>query len=133
MNTKPKIHLDSFEEYRISVLRYIEWMLYNHYKNVKNVTLKDIKKDEKEINSYENFEHLQPIDESKITVLDDDKTSTAPAEEAILNGKFLWEHTAAGEATRLGLGTKYLLNLSQFSLEEVVFHLRQEALREILR
>lgn len=131
MNTKPKVHLDSFEEYRISILRYIEWMLRGYYKNLKEVTLGDIKKDEKEINCYENFAHLEPIKEDKIIVLDDDKISTGPAEKAILAGKFLWEHTAAGEATRLGLGTKYLLNLSQFSLEEVVFHMRQEAIQEI--
>jgi hypothetical protein len=130
MNTKPKIHLDSFEEYRISVLRYIEWMLRNYYADLKKITLKDIKRDEKAINCYENFDELEPIDENKIIILDDAKIRTNQAEKAILAGKFLWEHTAAGEATRLGLGTKYLLNLSQFSLEEVVFHMRQEAIRE---
>ena len=131
MNAKPKIHLDSFEEYRTSVLRYIERMLENYYgKDLKKITLKGIKKDEKEINCYENFDQLEPINESRIVVLDDDKISTGPAEKAILAGKFLWEHTAAGEATRLGLGTKYLLNLGQFSLDEVVFHMRQEAISE---
>lgn len=130
---KPKIHLDSFEEYRTSVLRYIEWMLNVFYKDPRNVTLCDIKKDEKEINAYENFRYLEPIDESKIIVLDDDKIGTSAAEEAIIDGKFLWEHTAAGEATRLGLGTKYLLNLGQFSLEQVIFHAREEAFREAVK
>jgi hypothetical protein len=131
MNSKPKIHLDSFEEYRISVLRYIEWMLHNYYKGIKHVTLEDIEKDELEINAYENYKHLKSIDEKDIIVLDADKISTQSAEKAILNGKFLWEHTAAGEATRLGLGTKYILNLGQFSLNEVIFHMKKEALSEL--
>jgi len=131
MNTKPKIHLDSFEEYRISVLRYIEWMLSNYYKDLKKITIKDIKKDENEINAYENFNQLEPIDPNKIVLLDDKKISILPAEKAILAGKFMWEHTAAGEATRLGLGTKYILNLSQFSLEDVIFHIKREALAEL--
>lgn len=130
MNSKPKIHLDSFEEYRTSVLRYIEWMLRNYYKNVKKVDIKKIKKDEKEINAYENFNYLESINENKIIVLDEEKAGTKLAEKAILEGKFLWEHAAAGEATRLGLGTKYLLNLNQFSLEEVIFHMRKEAMAE---
>jgi hypothetical protein len=131
MNARPKIHLDSFEEYRISVLRYIEWMLRNHYKDLKKITIKDIKKDENEINCYENFNQLEPIDQNKIIILDDDKIEIVPAEKAILAGKFMWEHTAAGEATRLGLGTNYILNLSQFTLEDVVFHIKREALAEL--
>jgi hypothetical protein len=128
---KPKIHLDSFEEYRISTLKYIESMLGRYYKDANKITMENIKKDEKEINSYENFNYLKPIDEKEIIILDEEKIDIAPAEKAILEGKFLWEHTAAGEATRLGLGTKYLLNLSQFSLKEIVFYMRQEALSEI--
>jgi hypothetical protein len=131
MNTRPKIHLDSFEEYRTSVLRCIEWMLHNHYKGLKHITLEDIKNDELEINTYENYKHLSSIDEKKIIILDADKISTQSAEKAILDGKFLWEHTAAGEATRLGLGTKYILNLGQFSLNEVIFHMKKEALSEL--
>jgi hypothetical protein len=128
---KPKIHLDTFEEYRISVLRYIEWMLGKHYKDPKKITIVDIKKDQSDINCYENYDFLEPIDEKKIVTLDDDKMSSVLAEKAILDGKFLWEHTAAGEATRLGFGTKYLLNLNQFSLEKIVFHMRQEAYTEL--
>ena len=131
MTNKPKIHLDSFEEYRISVLRYIEWMLKQYYKDTRKITLKDIKKDQAEINAYENFKSLEPISEKQILIMDEDKIGTTLAEKAILDGKFLWEHTAAGEATRLGLGTKYLLDLSKFSLSDVVMHIRQEALQEL--
>ncbi|HAT73769.1 MAG: hypothetical protein US30_C0004G0133 [Candidatus Moranbacteria bacterium GW2011_GWF2_36_839] len=130
---KPKIHLDSFEEYSISILRYIEWMLDSYFKNTKNISIDDIKKHELEINAYENFDNLVPLKEDKIIILDDDKISTTQAEKAILDGKFLWEHAAAGEATRLGLGTKYLLSPSQFSIEEIVNHMRQEAIKEIIK
>ncbi len=133
MTTRPKVHLDSFEEYRISVLRYIEWMLKNHYKNTQKIDLKGIKKDEAEINAYANFKFLAPITERQIIIMDEDKMGTSRAEKAILEGKFLWEHTAAGEATRLGLGTKYLLDLSKFSLDDVVSHIRQEALKEAVK
>ncbi len=131
MERKPKIHLNSFEEYRISILKYIEWMLENYYKNTKKISVLDIKKDEKEINAYENYDHLEPIDEKQITILDEDKIDIKEAEKAILEGRFLWEHTAAGEATRLGLGTKYLLNLSRFTLEEIVSRMREEAVSEL--
>jgi len=131
MKTKPKIHLDSFEEYRTSVLRHIEWKLQCYYRSTKRITMEDIKKDEAEINAYENYKYLQPINEKEVVVLDADKISTVPAEKAILEGRFLWEHAAAGEATRLGLGTKYILNLSQFTLDEVVFHMRREAVVEL--
>lgn len=130
--TRPKIHLGSFEEYRISVLKYIEWKLQSFYKQkLKSITLTDIKNDEKEINTYENFSQLEPIKEKKIVILDDEKIGTQNAEKCILEGKLLWEHTAAGEATRLGLGTKYLLNLGRFSLEEIVSHMRKEAISEL--
>lgn len=131
MSNKPKIHLETFEEYSTSILRYIEGMLQSYFKNVKKISIEDIKKHESEINAYENFKYLSPINESKIIILDDDKINTASAEKAILNGKFLWEHAAAGEATRLGLGTKYLLNLSQFSLDDIVSHIRQEIIKEL--
>ncbi|OGI24905.1 MAG: hypothetical protein A3J76_05485 [Candidatus Moranbacteria bacterium RBG_13_45_13] len=131
MRTKPKIHVDSFEEYRISVLRRIEWMLHRHFKNPKKITTKDIKKKQLELNAYENFKHLELAKEKQIIVLDDDKIGTSPAEKAILEGKFFWEHTAAGEATRLGLGTKYLLNLNHFSPEDIARHIREEAAQEL--
>jgi hypothetical protein len=131
MGNKPKIHLGSFEEYRISILRYIEWMLKRYYKDTQKITLKKVKKDQAEINAYVNFKSLSPISEKKIVVMDEDKIGTSRAEKAILEGRFLWEHTAAGEATRLGLGTKYLLDLSKFSFDDVVKHIRREALQEL--
>ena len=59
MKNKPKIHLETLEEYSTSILRYIEWMLRNYFKDVKDITIDDIKKHETQINAYENFEHLE--------------------------------------------------------------------------
>ncbi|MDI6777808.1 MAG: hypothetical protein QMD77_01330 [Patescibacteria group bacterium] len=131
MHTKPKIHVDSFEEYRISVLRYIEWMLRRHFKNAKKIAMKEVKTKQLELNAYENFRYLEPAKERQIILLDDDRIITSPAEKAIAEGKFFWEHTAAGEATRLGLGTKYLLNLNRFSLEDIARHIREETVQEL--
>jgi len=130
MHTKPKIHLGSFEEYRISVARRIEWMLKKFYKNTKNISETRVKKDLLEINAYENYSVLKPIGEKQVVILDDDKIGTSAAEKTVIEGRFFWEHAAAGEATRLGLGTKYLLELGKFSIEEIVSHIRSEALKE---
>lgn len=131
MHNKPKIHIDSFEEYRISVLKRIEWMLHRYFKNPKKISVEDIKKAQLELNAYENFKYLEPAKEKQILVLDDDKITTSKAERAILEGKFFWEHAAAGEATRLGLGTKYLLKLNQFSPADIAGHIREESLQEL--
>jgi hypothetical protein len=124
----PRIHVDNFEEYRTTTLKYIGWMLKMHYGSLENLTLEEIKKDENLINSYENIDHLHPVPESRFAILDEDKVDIQPAEKLILEGKFFWEHAAAGEATRLGLGTKYLLNLGRFSIKEIVDFMRKEAM-----
>lgn len=131
MAFKNKLHLDSFEEYHISVLRLMEEKLHNFYKKPEKITLANIQHDEKELNIYPNFSALKPIKSSDIILLDDKKIDIKPAEKSILEGKLFWEHTAAGEATRLGLGTKYLLNLNQFSLDDIVSQMRAEATAEL--
>jgi len=128
---KNKLHLDSFEEYRISVLRLMEEKLRNFYSKTEDITLSNIKRDEKEINAYPNFSFLKNLQPTDIQLLDDEKIDTTSAEKAVLEGKIFWEHTAAGEATRLGLGTKYLLNLSQFNLDDIILQMRSEALAEL--
>lgn len=127
MRKKPKIHLDSYEEYRTSVLKHLEWMLENYYGDISRISVSEIDRDSKEINAYENFDQLESIKEGEVVILDDEKIDITKAEKAVLEGRFLWEHAAAGEATRLGLGTKYLLNLSHFSVDEIVGHVREEA------
>jgi hypothetical protein len=66
---------------------------------------------EEEINLYPRLKGLEkPRD---IMVIDDQSISARDIENAVralLAGEVLLEHTCAGEATRLGLGTKYLIN-----------------------
>jgi hypothetical protein len=70
-------------------------------------SLSDIEKSLEEINIYPNIGRIQPP--QGIIVLDE--ISAESAEVCVLNGLFLAEHAAAGEATRLGLGPKYMINL----------------------
>jgi hypothetical protein len=94
---------------------YINYCLMHANDRLKKFnSIKEIKEHEEIINIYENIEHL---DEPKnICLLDCNgltKDDLNEAYKCILEGKLFAEHTAAGEATRLGLGTKYLLNISR--------------------
>lgn len=101
---------------------YVEYCLNIANSNLSNYeSIEKIDADENTINAYENIEHL---DEPKnVSLLDTDELSAEDIEKAeklILDGKFFSEHTAAGEATRLGLGTKYLINIAEdLSLERI--------------
>jgi hypothetical protein len=76
---------------------------------------------ETNINKYENIDFLQEprniclLDEKYLT-----KSDISKACKCILCGKLFSEHAAAGEATRLGIGTKYLINIAEdLSLEKI--------------
>lgn len=73
--------------------------------------LEEVAEDEDELNAYPRLEGLgEPRD---IFVIDEESISARDMERAaraLLDGEVLLEHACAGEATRLGLGTKYLLN-----------------------
>lgn len=74
-------------------------------------SIAEVAQDEDELNRYPRLENLS--DPKDIFVVDDKSIVSADldqAADAILNGGVLLEHTCAGEATRLGLGTKYLVN-----------------------
>ncbi|MDR2611577.1 MAG: hypothetical protein LBG06_01595 [Deltaproteobacteria bacterium] len=61
-----------------------------------------------DLNAYPGRESLGPP--SGAGVLEDEGTDLAEAgRRAVLEGRIFWEHTAAGEATRLGLGPKYFI------------------------
>ncbi len=74
------------------------------------------------INKYEKIDFLQ--DPRNICLLDEKcltKSDIAKAWKCILDGKLFSEHAAAGEATRLGIGTKYLINIARdLSLKKIV-------------
>lgn len=71
----------------------------------------EVAKAEDELNKYPRLDSLaEPKD---IFVVDDATVTEKDRQSAvnvILDGGVLWEHACAGEATRLGLGTKYLIN-----------------------
>ncbi|MCL4503380.1 MAG: hypothetical protein M1438_16265, partial [Deltaproteobacteria bacterium] len=83
---------------------------------------------ERSLNRYPRLELLEAP--RQILVLEDgaaaDRLSRAQA--AVLQGEVLFEHAAAGEGTRLMLGPKYFLNLSQdLSIERLAHFLSQES------
>ena len=73
-----------------------------------------IKENEANINTYENMDSLEEpkniciLDEN--CLIDSDRTRAC---RCILEGKLFSQHAFAGEATRLGLGTKCLINISK--------------------
>ncbi|MFW6013655.1 MAG: hypothetical protein ACOCZQ_03435 [Nanoarchaeota archaeon] len=78
----------------------------------------EIKEDEPKINVYEYLSHIdEPKDIAILEGLDGNDYSRAV--ETIMQGKFFAEHTAAGEATRLKLGTKYLINVPKHLTADV--------------
>jgi hypothetical protein len=76
---------------------------------------------ETNINKYENMDFLQ--EPRNICLLDEEcltKSDIAKAWKCVLDGKLFSEHATAGEATRLGMGTKYLINIAEdLSLEKI--------------
>jgi hypothetical protein len=69
-----------------------------------------VEAEEDRLNQYPRLDSLEkPRD---ILVMEDlvDEADHKRARGALLDGAVLLEHTCAGEATRLGLGTKYLIN-----------------------
>ncbi|MGM5488916.1 MAG: hypothetical protein ACQESG_08305, partial [Nanobdellota archaeon] len=90
--------LTSVETYKESILAELSTILAGYD------DIEDIKHNLKEINAYQNLDQLQPITGHSVIYLDESLDTTS-AKNAILNGEIFWEHHAAGEATRLGLGT----------------------------
>lgn len=71
-----------------------------------------VKAQESDINIYSNIDFLESP--RNLCILEDSGLTAADRENAVncvLDGKLFTEHAAAGEATRLGLGTKYLINI----------------------
>ena len=76
--------------------------------------------DEDQINKYPRLEALGAPRDIFVPTEGMDAASLDRARNALLQGKVMLEHTCAGEATRLGLGTKYLLNPPQDLTSEVM-------------
>lgn len=69
--------------------------------------------DEDQINKYPRLEKLGEPRDIFVPAGGMDQAALNRARRALLDGRVMLEHTCAGEATRLGLGTKYLLNPPQ--------------------
>ena len=65
---------------------------------------------EEDYNAWPGLEKLAPPEE--LIVLEErvNEDLIRKARQAVLEGRIFWEHTAAGEATRLNLGPKYLIH-----------------------
>ena len=96
-------------------------------------SLAEIAAREKDLNRYPRLERLS--EPRQILVLDEhDEHSEglARARAAVLRGEILFEHAAAGEGTRLMLGSKYFLTISrEITVERTAHLMSQEAGRVI--
>jgi hypothetical protein len=93
----------------------------------------EIQAREMEINRYP---HLEDLEEPRQIFELDEGQISAPAlhraKEAIAQGQILFEHAAAGEGTRLMLGSKYLLNpVRDLTVEKIARLMSQEGGSEI--
>jgi hypothetical protein len=116
----PVLVLDSFDTYTETSLAHLKWQLEIFFGDISTLDAAQVQEKIKELNAYENIGYLKPLEEEHVVILDEEKINTTEAEQVVLNGEFFWEHAAAGEATRLGLGTKYLLDLSKFTIEKII-------------
>lgn len=97
-----ELDLESPESYLISVKRIADARL-SSFKNAVEVGFAA-----DDINAYPGRENLESP--SAGNVLEDEGDDLAElGRKAVLEGKIFWEHTAAGEATRLGMGSKYFI------------------------
>lgn len=129
-----KIGINSIEEYKQSSLTFLESKLKEHFQNseLHEISNECIKEMQDKLNSYKNLHQLKPLDISNVEILDEENINTNKAEECVLNGKFFWEHACAGEATRLGLGTKFLLDCHKFNKQSIL-DLIQSEIRSLKR
>jgi hypothetical protein len=96
-------------------------------------SLAEIAAREKDLNRYP---HLESLSEPRqVLVLDehDGKSDRlSRAKQAVVQGEILFEHAAAGEGTRLMLGSKYFLDLAQdLTVESIANLMSQESGRVI--
>ncbi|MBW1710332.1 MAG: hypothetical protein JRJ73_10700 [Deltaproteobacteria bacterium] len=125
----PQTNLDltSLETYSQSCLE----LAQNRLSNFK--TISEIAEAEEELNAYPNLDHL--LEPKDVRILSDENISSgdiAKARQTVIEGRFFCEHTAAGEATRLKLGTKFLINLARdISVNKIAAMMSYELGREV--
>src|SRR3989344_9108745 len=118
------LNLTSLGSYKHSSLALLQSKLKAFFGN-QAFDLSLIKDNLAGINVYPYLDSLQPLQTSDVFVLD--TLSIENAEKKVLEGKCFWEHAAAGEGTRLGLGTKYTIDLSLYDKQEILQWITDEA------
>jgi len=90
-----------------------------------------IEREQENVNAYPNLGSLE--EPKDIKVLDEiSADELSRARRCVLEGRFFAEHACAGEATRLGLGTKYLMNIPQaLSAKKIADMIAKEKGKEI--
>ena len=83
--------------------------------NLAGLDMVQVASGEDEYNAYPHQDQLSPP--QNLLYLEDylNQSRLDNARQAVLAGHIFWEHTAAGEASRLGLGPKFLITPSQLS------------------
>ena len=105
MSSQNKVDLTSLETYRRSCLE----IARNRLGEMGSMA--EIAAAEADLNAYPNLDSLsEPRGVNILDVESIDDKDLEPAREAVLDGRIFWEHAAAGEATRLKMGTKYLIH-----------------------
>jgi hypothetical protein len=125
------LELSSLDSYKKSVIEVLESELKAFFGDLKRISADDVRKNVVEINKYPRISSLRNPRHGEIAVVEE--YHAQKAEKAVLAGKFFCEHTAAGEATRLGLGTKYLLDLSKFSVNGIRELMLEEYLEDEMK
>ncbi|MFZ5449655.1 MAG: hypothetical protein ACOZFS_13565 [Thermodesulfobacteriota bacterium] len=125
--TKAAGNLDALESYINSCVALAQEKLH-HFSSLAEIAAR-----EKEINRYPGLNRLE--EPRQILILDEHDGRAerlSRAKEAVVRGEILFEHAAAGEGTRLMLGSKYFLNLTQdLTIESIANLMSQEAGRII--
>lgn len=124
----PTLSLDliSLDTYQHSGLQMIQSRLKSFF-GEHQFTFADIKDSLLQINVYPHLQELQSLQPADIFLLDEQAEDIAFAEKIVCEGKCFWEHAAAGEGTRLGLGTKYTIDLSLYDKQEILQWITDEA------
>lgn len=127
-----KIRIDSLSDYKQSSLIFLESKLKEHFQETEfhQITNQCIKNIQDKLNCYPNLNRLKPLDISNVEILDENNIDTSKAEQCILEGRFFWEHACAGEATRLGLGTKFIIDCQKLN-KECILDLIQNEIQEL--
>lgn len=121
-----QLNLTSIDTYQQSSLILLQSRLKSFFGEQK-FTFSTVKDSLLQINAYPHLKELQSLRPSDIFVFDEQAEDISHAEKIVLEGKCFWEHAAAGEGTRLGLGTKYTIDLSSYSQKEIRQRIIDEA------